>query len=110
MELIPAAAGSVAVAVENDTVTVPPELSVPDGGAAVYPLGGSTVSVAPDVNPTNVIELADVYFVNPPILTPPTVPLARRLSENVADPLGEPLVAEPVPPLEIVGPGTACTP
>ena len=76
----------------------------------MYPLGRSTVYVAPDVNPTNVIKLADVYFVKPPIVTPPTVPLARPLSVNVADPLDEPLVAEPVPPLEIGGPGTACTP
>ena len=29
---------------------------------------------------------------------------------NVADPLYEPLVTEPVPPFEIVGPGTAFTP
>ena len=50
----------------------------------MYPLGGSTVYVAPDVNPTNVIELADVYFVRPPIVTPHTVPLARPLSVNVS--------------------------
>ena len=50
----------------------------------MYPLGGSTVYVAPDVNPTNVIELADVYFVRPAIVTPHTVPLARPLSVNVS--------------------------
>ena len=83
-ELIPAAAGSRTDAVENDTGVVPPAVSVPDGGEAVYPLGGSTVYVAPDVNPANVIELADVYFVRPAIVTPHIVPLARPLSVNVS--------------------------
>ena len=98
---------------ENDTGTGPPAVSVPDGGVAVYPLGGSTVYVAPDVNPTNVIELADVYFVRPAIVTPHIVPLARPLSvnvdvkvplatENVTDAVDELLVTVPVPPLVIV--------
>jgi hypothetical protein len=71
-------------AVENDTVSVPPVVKVPDGGVVVYPLGGSTVYVAPDVNPANVIELADVYFVRPAIVTPHIVPVARPLSVNVS--------------------------
>ena len=98
---------------ENDTDTVPLVVNVPDGGVAVYPLGGSTVYVAPDVNPANVIELADVYFVRPAIVTPHIVPLARPLSvnvdvkvplatENVTDAVDELLVTDPVPPLVIV--------
>ena len=61
----------------------------------MYPLRGSAVYVTPDVNPTNVIGLADVYCVNPPIVTPHTALLARPPSVNVgvkvpatADPRG----------------------